>query len=103
MLERMRVHVDGKLREEQAGFRNGRSCADQIATLRIIIEQSIEFQTSLYLNFVDLEKAFDSIDHQVLWALLQHWATREIHQNDSAFRQQFQMPSNPWGNPYRAI
>jgi len=65
----MKVHVDGRLREEQAGFRNGRSCADQIATLRIIIEQSIEFQTSLYLNFVDFEKTFDSIDHQVLWAL----------------------------------
>jgi hypothetical protein len=77
MLERMKVHVDGSLREEQAGFRNGRSCADQIATLRIIIEQSIEFQTSLYLNFVDFEKAFDSIDHQVLWALHLHYGLPE--------------------------
>ena len=66
MVEKMEVHGDGRLREEQAGFRNGRSCADQIATLGIIIEQSIESQTSLYLNFVDFEKAFDSIDHQVL-------------------------------------
>ena len=73
----MRVHLDGRLREEQAGFRNGRSCAEQIATLRIIIEQSIEFQTSLYLNFVDFEKAFDSIDHQVLWALLRHYGLPE--------------------------
>ena len=58
------------MREEQAGFRQERSCTDQIATLRIIIEQSIEFQSSLYLDFVDFEKAFDSVDHQVLWNLL---------------------------------
>ena len=74
-LERMRVHVDGRLREErEAGFRNGGSFADQIATLCIIIiDQPIECLTSLYLNFVDFEKAFDSIDHQVLWALLRHY------------------------------
>ena len=77
MLERIKVHVDGRLHEEQAGFRNGRSRADQIATLRIIIEQSIEFQTSLCLNFVDFEKAFGSIDHQVLWALLRHYGLPE--------------------------
>ena len=70
MLERMKVHVDNRLREEQAGFRNGKSCADQIATLRNIIEQSIGFQTSLYLNFKDFEKAIDSTDHQVLRALV---------------------------------
>ena len=38
ILERIRAAVYEKLRDEQAGFRAGRSCADQIATLRIIIE-----------------------------------------------------------------
>ena len=33
---------DSLLRDEQAGFRRERSCTDQIATLRIIIEQSLE-------------------------------------------------------------
>ena len=46
------------------------NCTDQIATLHIIIEQSIEFQSWLYLDFVDFEKAFDSVDHEVLWNLL---------------------------------
>lgn len=74
----MKVHIDGRLREEQAGFRRGRYCADQIATLRIIIEQSIrEFQSSLYVNFIDFEKAFDNINHQVLWALLRHYGLPE--------------------------
>ena len=69
----MKKEVDKKMRDEQAGFRQERSCVDQIATLRIIIEQTIEWQTSLYLNFVDFQKAFDSADHQVLWGILAHY------------------------------
>ena len=36
ILERIKGEVDKTLREEQAGFRQHRSCTDQIATLRII-------------------------------------------------------------------
>jgi len=43
ILERIKAALDEKQREEQAGFRDGRSCTDQIATLRIIVEQSIEW------------------------------------------------------------
>ena len=58
---------------EQAGFRQNRSCTDQIATLRIIIEQSIEWNSPLYVNFIDYEKAFDSVDRDTLWKLLRHY------------------------------
>ena len=61
------------LRDEQAGFRKERSCVDQISTLRVIVEQTIEWQTSLCMNFIDFEKAFDRIDHQVLWKILKHY------------------------------
>ena len=37
------------------------------------MEQSIEWQSSLYINFIDFEKAFDSISREVLWRLLQHY------------------------------
>ncbi|VDP57388.1 unnamed protein product, partial [Schistosoma mattheei] len=57
----MKDCVDTQLRDQQAGFRKDRSCTDQIATLRIIVEQSIEWNSSLYTNFVDYEKAFDSV------------------------------------------
>ena len=73
ILERIKTALDEKLREEQAGFWAGRSCMDQIATLRIIVEQSIEWQSSLYINFIDFEKAFDSISRDVLWRLLRHY------------------------------
>ena len=44
ILERLKTVLDAKFRNEQAGFGSGRSCVDQIATLRIIVEQSIEWQ-----------------------------------------------------------
>ncbi|XP_075316757.1 uncharacterized protein LOC142376932 [Odontesthes bonariensis] len=77
VLERMRDVVDVKLRDEQAGFQKNSSCADQIATLRIIIEQSLELNSPLYINFIDYEKAFDSIDRDTLWKLLRHYGIPE--------------------------
>ena len=62
LLERMKEAVDTKLRNQQAGFRRNRSCADQIASLRIIMEQSLEWNSPLYISFIDYEKAFDSVD-----------------------------------------
>nr|KAG5686938.1 hypothetical protein BaRGS_018927 [Batillaria attramentaria] len=41
ILERLKTALDKTLREKQAGFRNDRSCTDHIATMRIIIEQSL--------------------------------------------------------------
>nr|KAG5704999.1 hypothetical protein BaRGS_022841 [Batillaria attramentaria] len=73
LLERMREAVDPMLRDQQAGFRRNRSCADQIASLRIIVEQSLEWNSPLYINFIDYEKAFDSVDREALWKLLRHY------------------------------
>ena len=69
----MKDSVDKKLREEQAGFRRERSCCDQISFLRIIIEQSLEWNTGLYMVFVDFEKAFDSVDRKMLWKILRRY------------------------------
>ena len=77
ILERLKHEVDNILRDHQAGFRQGRGCIDQIATLRIIVEQSLEFDSSLYINFVDYEKAFDSLDRDTLWKVLQHYGIPE--------------------------
>ena len=73
LLNRMKVAVDEVMRDEQAGFRKDRSCIDQIATLRIIVEQSIEWSSPLYLLFVDFEKAFDSLDRETMWKILRHY------------------------------
>ncbi|VDP08500.1 unnamed protein product [Schistosoma mattheei] len=73
----MKDAVDAQLRDQQAGFRRGRSCTDRIATLRIIVEQSIEWNSSLYINFIDYEKAYDSVDRRTLWKLLRHYRVPE--------------------------
>ncbi|VDP03592.1 unnamed protein product [Schistosoma curassoni] len=54
-----------------------RSCTDRIATLRIIVEQSVEWNSSLYINFIDYEKAFDTVDRRTLWKLLRHYGVPE--------------------------
>ncbi|GFR70006.1 reverse transcriptase SR3-left [Elysia marginata] len=73
ILERLKEAVDPLLRDQQAGFRKDRSCADQIASLRIIVEQSLEWNSPLYINFIDYEKAFDSVDRETLWKFLKHY------------------------------
>ena len=72
ILERLRIALDDKMRGEHAGFRAGRSSTDQIKTLRIVVEQSIEWQASLYINFIEFKKAFDSISRDFLWKLMRH-------------------------------
>jgi hypothetical protein len=57
LLERLKEAVDPKLRDQQAGFRRNRSCANQIASLRVIIEQSLEWKSPLNANYIDYEKA----------------------------------------------
>ena len=70
LLERIKEAADKNLRDNQAGFRKNRSTVDQIATLRIIVEQSLEWNSDLIINFLDYEKAFDSIDRATLWKIL---------------------------------
>lgn len=67
IINRLKHEVEGMLREEQTGFRSGAGTIQQIFTLKNIIEQSKEFNTPLYMNFIDFQKAFDSINRDVLW------------------------------------
>ena len=70
LLNRLRDTIDPHLRKEQAGFRKGRGCTDQIFALRNIIEQCLEWNAPLHINFVDYQKAFDSIHRESLWKIL---------------------------------
>ena len=70
IIKRISRGVDKKLRKEQAGFRSGRSKIEQIFMLRNIIEQSVEWNASLYICFIDYEKAFDSVHRETLWRIM---------------------------------
>ena len=53
----------------QAGFRKGRGIRDQIANIHWIIEKARKFQKNIC--FIDYAKAFDYVDHNNLWKILQ--------------------------------
>ena len=55
----------------QAGFRKGRGTRDQIANIRWIMEKAREFQKNIYFCFIDYAKAFDCVDLNKLWKILQ--------------------------------
>jgi hypothetical protein len=55
ILGKIKKIVGTKLRDEQAGFRQNRSCTDQITTLRIKAKQNTEWNSPLYITFVDYE------------------------------------------------
>ena len=73
LLERMQVIVEPQLMEAQCGFRKGRSTADQIWLTRQVVEKATEYHTSVYFCFVDLIKAYDSVDRAALIAVLRSY------------------------------
>ena len=60
-----------ELPDVQAGFRKGRGTRDQIANICWIIEKAREFQKNIYFCFIDYAKAFDCVDHNKLWKILE--------------------------------
>jgi len=68
---RLQQYVNRELLDVQAGFRKGRGTRDQIANIRWIIESAREFQKDIYFCFIDYSKAFDCVDHNKLWKILQ--------------------------------
>ena len=60
-----------ELPDIQAGFRKGRRTRDQIANICWLIKKAREFQKNIYFCFIDYAKAFDYMDHNKLWKILQ--------------------------------
>ena len=58
------------LPETQCGFRQGRGTTDMIFTVRQLQEKSREQNKGLYITFVDLTKAFDTVSRDGLWKIM---------------------------------
>ena len=71
LLARLQQYLNHELPDVQVGFRNGRGIRDQIANISWITEKAREFQKSIYFCFIDCAKAFDCVDHNKLWEILQ--------------------------------
>ena len=68
---RLQKYMNWELPDAQAGFRKGRGTRDQIVNIHWIIEETREFQKNIYFCFIDYTKAFDCVDHNKLWKILQ--------------------------------
>ena len=78
LLSRIRDHVDRNiLRRNHAGVRPGKSCAQRFHMLRRIIEA---FESQQHpLTFIDFKKVFDSINRNVMFAVLRHYGIYRSH------------------------
>ena len=67
----LQQYMNKELPDVQPGFRKGRGTKDQIASIRWIIEKARESQKNIYFCFIDYAKAFDCVDHNKPWKILQ--------------------------------
>ncbi|CAM4977713.1 unnamed protein product [Rotaria socialis] len=73
LLNRLKHQLDPHLAEEQAGFRKDRSTTQQILMLRLLAEKAKRNGKKLYNCFIDFQKAFDTIKHKIIWAVLRSY------------------------------
>ena len=67
---KLQQHTNQEFPDVQAGFRKGRGSRDQTASIWCIIEKAKQFQRNIYFCFTDYAKAFDCVDHNKLWKIL---------------------------------
>lgn len=70
--------ADAYLREGQCGFRRERSTVDMIFSTRQLVEKSLEQNTTLCLAFIDISKAFDSVNRDILFNVLEKMSCPEV-------------------------
>ena len=67
---RLNENVEEEMVEEQCGFRKERSWTDAVFTVQKIIEKRKEHNLPLFLLFLDYEKAYDNVNRDKLWEMM---------------------------------
>ena len=67
---RLQQYMNCEIPDVQSGFRKVRGTRDQIANICWITEKATEFQKNIYFSFIEYAKAFDYVDHNILWKIL---------------------------------
>ena len=104
LLNRLNEHLEQFLPESQCGFRKDRGTIDMIFTARQLQEKCQEQNMDLYMTFVDLTKAFDTVGREGLLKIMAKFGcpakfiamVRQLHdgmlarvQNDGGFSDPF--------------
>ena len=78
LLNRLLKHLEqGPLPESQCGFHAGRGTIDMVFAARQLQEKSMEQHQDLYMTFVDLTKAFDTVSREGLWKIMSKFGCPE--------------------------
>ncbi|BHF65510.1 hypothetical protein SprV_0200852200 [Sparganum proliferum] len=78
LLNRLNKHLEqGLLSESQCGFRRHRGTTDMIFAARQLQEKCQEMRTHLYSTFVDLTKAFDTVNREGLRKIMRKFGCPE--------------------------
>ena len=68
---RLQQYVKRELPDVQAGFRKGRGTRDKLPTSSGLSKKQESSRKSIYFCFIDYAKAFNSVDTNKLWKMLQ--------------------------------
>ena len=92
LLKKVAKIMDSTVLECQSGFRPGRSTADHLFSLNQLFSNAIEFRKPLHACFIDLRKAYDTVNREALWHILRKTGIsdkllrllRELHSDNTA-------------------
>ena len=68
---RLQQYMNCELPDVHVGLKKSRGTRDQIVNICWIIKKATEFQKNICFCFIDYAKAFDCVDHNKLWKILQ--------------------------------
>ena len=69
LIKIVRAGTECAIGEEQCEFRQGRGCMDQVFAVRQVCEKYLANGKDVFCAFIDLEKAYDTIDLHGMWQM----------------------------------
>ena len=69
-IKRVMAGSECAIGEEQCGFRQARGCTDQVFTESQVFKKYLANGKDVFWAFMDLEKAYDTIDRHGMWQML---------------------------------
>lgn len=99
------LNVNNILSQNQFGFREGVSTADAMYTLTSEITKNLNIGKRVIAVFIDLAKAFDTVPHEGLLDVLEHYGIRgsvlEVFKSYLSSRDQYLKVNNTLSNPQK--
>ena len=79
LCNRLQEQLISKQGPEQAAYRAGYSTEDHLVSTTLLLERAAEWNVDIWLALVDFEKAFDSVEHDALWQVLERQGINDAY------------------------